>query len=236
MGIRIAICDDNEVFLDWFQIKLESAFSAESVDCSVEKYNDGRNLMEDVESYDAVFLDIDMPEINGMEIADKINKGKKIPIVFLTAHDEFVYSSFRFQPLRFIRKACVEEELGEAVRGLWNEICKQNDKYSITFQSVDGEVTLLAKNIMYVEIFDHWANVCTDKEEVHKCYSSLGEYEKQLAERGFVRVHRCYLVNCRFIYEIKREAVILDNGKEIIMSRHRAKEVRDKFQKVMRER
>ena len=67
-----------------------------------------------------------------------------------------------------------------------------------------------------------------------ECYGSLSEFEKELAPFDFIRTHKSYLVNCKYIYAIEKGHIVLDDKTEIPLSRYRAGEVREKFRSYIR--
>lgn len=67
-----------------------------------------------------------------------------------------------------------------------------------------------------------------------QCYGSLTDFEQKLAPFGFIRVHKSYLVNCRYIYAVGKRQVILDDKTEILLSRYRVNEVKNKLRNFIR--
>ena len=67
-----------------------------------------------------------------------------------------------------------------------------------------------------------------------ECYGSLSNFEKQLAPFDFIRTHKSYLVNCKYIYSIEKGQIVLDDKTEILLSRHRVNEVKNKFKNYIR--
>ncbi len=183
---------------------------------------------------DAVFLDIDMPSVNGFDIAGQINRHKDAFIIFISMHGELVYSSIKFQPFRFIRKSHLDSELPEALEALNAAVQKRNAGKRLPFQTKTGEVFLDARAIKYIEIYGHWLHVCVDGGSDIECYGCLSDFETRLAPFDFIRTHKSYLVNCRYIFALEKRLVILDDKTEILLSRYRADEVRDKFRNYLR--
>lgn len=245
--MRIAICDDDADFTKTLKSLLEKGFDKLNIVPVVSVYNDGAAFIQDngkqaghdsatsdSSGYDAVFLDVDMPVINGFDIAGQINRMGETRIVFVTMHDELVYSSIKFQPFRFIRKSHLESELPEVLDALDRAVLKHNAGKRFKFQTKTGEVFLDINNIEYIEIYGHWLHVCVDGGEDIECYGSLSEFEEQLAPFDFIRTHKSYLVNCKYIYSIEKNRIILDDKTEIFLSRYRANEVRNKFKDYIR--
>lgn len=231
--IHIAICDDDPIFMELFQSVLEEQLKGEDMEYRISGYSTGEELLKEIANFDAVFLDIDMPGLDGMQIAKYINENHPVPILFLTAYDDLVYSSIQFQPFRFLRKDYIDYELEEAVRSLNKYIILKFQNYSICLHTLTGDILLSIKDIRYAEIYDHLVKIHT-LEEVFDCHGKLSEYEEQWKQYGFIRTHKSYLVNGRHIYSIRENTVTLDNGIEISLSRRRKKEVRRKFEFLMR--
>lgn len=233
--MRIAICDDDVKFTDKLKAFIEKGLGEQNVIPHIFVYHDGEVLLTDHEVYDAVFLDIDMPSVNGFDVAGQINNHTGEPlIVFVTMHDELVYSSIRFRPFRFVRKDHLESELPDVLADLNTEVCKRSAGRKFEFRTQTGTVFLDVSTIEYIEIYGHWLHVCVDGGEDLECYGSLAELEKQLAPFDFIRTHKSYLVNCKYIYAIEKGQVILDDRTKILLSRYRAGEVRDIFRRYIR--
>lgn len=232
--LKAAICDDERDFLDSFEREFSRCCKAVGADIGLTLYDNGEKLLCDIQSYDAVFLDIDMAQISGLEIAERINKSSPAKLIFVTAHDELVYSSFRFQPLRFIRKTHLSEELPEAVESLYRSLKMQAAKSCAAFDTADGTVTLGISEIIYIEIYDHWAQIHLNSGEPLIIRSSLSELERRLEPAGFIRIHRSYLVSGRYIRSVRKRTVELDNGQELPLSRYKAEKAARKFREYLR--
>ena len=105
--MKIAICDDRKEDISIARKELERITHRLSVKPDVFEFSDADTMVEDILSHqiEVVLLDIDMPEVDGLEIAnDLTGKSPFIVIIFLTNRSEFVFMSLRYRPLRFIRK------------------------------------------------------------------------------------------------------------------------------------
>ncbi len=232
--MQIAICDDDIEFAEKLKVLVENGLKARNVRPVISVFHDGTALVSGSQQYDAVFLDIDMPGMSGFDIAGQINGLEETLIVFVTLHDELVYSSIKFRPFRFIRKTHLENEISEVLSALEKTISKRNAGKRFPFQTKTGEVFLDVSNIEYIEVYGHWLHVCVEGSEDLECYGSLSDLEKQLVPFDFIRVHKSYLVNCRYIYSIEKGQVILDDKTEILLSRYRLDEVRNKFRNYIK--
>ncbi len=234
--IRSAICDDDPTILDYLYAQISKEFKRQGADIHIDKFTSGKDFLNahKIEPYDVVFLDIDMPEISGFDIAEKISDNKRTLIIFLTTHDELVFSSLKFQPFRFIRKSFFEDELSEVLDALIGVLSKRIAGRKFKLQTKSHDVYVDIDQIVYIEIYGHWLHVHTNDNEVLECYGILSDYESQLEPFDFVRTYKSYLVNCRYIRSVEKDQVVLDDKTTIPLSRRRTNEVNDKFTKYLR--
>lgn len=232
--IRAAICDDESAMLDYLHEHISTEFKRQVAETQIDKYTSGREFLEaeKAEPYDVVFLDIDMPEISGFDVAEKISE--KALIIFVTTHDELVFSSLKFQPFRFIRKTFINDELGEVVEDINKVLSKRAAGKKFKLQTKLHDVYIDVEHIVYIEIYGHWLKVYTTDNDVLDCYGILSDYEAQLEPFDFVRTHKSFLVNCKYIRSVEKEQVVLDDKKTIPLSRRRINAVNEKFTKYLR--
>ena len=94
---KIAICDDDKGELEYVERIIEKSFDRKNVQSAYKAYTSAKTLLEDnkQEPFDLVFLDLDMPGINGMETAENIGMQEgRTEIVFVTNHEELVYKAY----------------------------------------------------------------------------------------------------------------------------------------------
>ena len=234
--MRIAVCDDNKVTLDFLCDEIGREFSKTKADFFLDAFENGVDFLSQHEKapFDFVFLDIDMPNINGFEIAERINKDNSSLIVFVTSHDELVYSSFRFQPFRFIRKNHIAAELPETVKALAERNIERTAARHFEVRTSSGNVFLDLNDVEYIEIYGHWLKITIKDDDAIECYGSLSDFEKRLAPHNFVRTHKSYLVNCKYIYSIEQRQVVLDDKTAIPLSKYKIESVRSKLRNYLR--
>lgn len=230
--IRIAMCDDDKDFLEKLKLSVAKYFSSKNDELDITVFSDGSSFLSHNADYNAVFLDIDMPDIGGFEIAEQLS-GETL-IIFITTHDELVYSSLKFRPFRFIRKAYLEEELPETLDDVDKEISRLGKSKKFMLQTKNGEVLLNVNDIKYIEIYTHTIHIYTADNKILDCYGSLSVLEKQLDSFDFVRTHKSYLVNCKYIFSIEKNRITLDDKTAIPLSRYKADAVRGKFKNYLR--
>lgn len=236
--IKIYICDDDEKFL----IQTENIIN-ESItngrfndyEYEIRSYNNSNIALQKCsdEKPEIVFLDIDMPNVNGFNIASEINaQSSDTLIIFVTNYDNYVYTSFRYRPFRFIRKSHITLEISEALDSALNEIlCKS--KYLELGSKYFNEKVFLS-NIVCIESKHNYVEITTDNGEKYRYRSTLSKLEDDLKDFDFVRVHAAYLVNMRHIELIKQDTVQLSNGEQVSISRRLHKRVYELYSRYMR--
>ena len=233
--ITVSICDDDKEFLKKLSGKVKQYLNSYGTECEIKTYTDDTIIVEKIAETDIVFLDIDMPKINGFEIAEGIYKGDRPLIIFVTMHDELVYSSIKFRPFRFIRKTHIDEELSEAVGSGVKLITNQSAVQKLTVPTGDSETAVNINNITYLEVLGHDVLIhLADGKQPMKSYGTLLSFEDQLADRGFIRAHKSFLVNLKYIYSIDSKDIILDDKTVIPMSRYKAESVKQKWGEYLR--
>ena len=228
--MNIAICDDNETDIKYIRKIIKKEFASHNINCELSLYCDAKSLLDANHSqlFDVIFLDLDMPELNGMEAASQLNKSNSAAeIIFVTNHDELVYKAYRFKALGFIRKKYLETEIGEILETLIESI-NARQQY-ITFSDSGNEFKCLINDIMYMQSEDHYVNVITTKKK-YTLRDSLNNIENLYAHLGFIRVHSRYLVNFRYIYSIEKNTIVLNNKHQLPISRSKTAAVKEAFQ------
>lgn len=232
---KIVICDDDdETFIDLLSEKIEQDFVQRKIVCLIEKYSDSRKLLDNIGAETQLyFLDIDMPEINGMEIADKIlAKNLHSEIIFVSNHEEMVFESFRYKPLRFIRKEKMNQELQEAISAFLDKKEKESRILEITTR--EGKCCIAVDDIIFLESRQHYLKICCENENF-ELRGRISDYETMLEKYGFVRVNIGFIINCKYIKILKTKKIILRNGMEINIGSNRHDKVRHAYMEYVRE-
>ncbi len=232
--MNIAICDDNRSDIKMVHQALAEKMRTLGIACQIHEYTDAADLLHDQNKkpFDVVFLDIDMPRINGMDTAERIGQLETdTEIIFVTNHDELVYKAYRFKALGFIRKKLLDEELDESIALLRQAINRRNR--TLTFNDSGKTIRIRMDDIMYIQSDDHYALVVTKngKETVRL---SLNAIEAAFPNSGLIRIHVRYLVNYQYIYSIEKNTVMLYDKTQLPLSRNRVNHVKQQFQLFIR--
>ncbi|MBR2175344.1 MAG: response regulator transcription factor [Clostridia bacterium] len=209
--IRISICDDEKTVLNEISGKIQLAFENENCQAEIFKTANPFELLEHIKhnDVDVLFLDIDMPSLNGMDIAQfLIDSDIRALLIFVTSHDALVYQSFRYHPFGFIRKSYFDEEIGSVVKSITDDLQKKSEYFSC--KTNEGLFRFLLSDILYFESESNYINLhCKDK--VYKFRSTITALEKELSSKGFIRTHKGFLVNQQHIFAIRGDNIELSS-------------------------
>lgn len=226
---HIVICDDEKGILDRITGKVRSGFEQLSVSSDYTSLTDARELVEMVENrhIDVLFIDIDMPYFSGMDIAGMIrSRGLKTLLVFVTSYDTLVYQTFAYRPFAFIRKEYFDEEVDAVIERLVKELFYLKEELII--KKGQEVVKICIDDIYYIESEGNYINIYTAAGN-ERYRDTLANIEKELEGRNFVRCHKGYLINTKYISRIKSGEAELTDGKIIPIGRSYEKEVRRKI-------
>ncbi|MEU9589025.1 LytTR family DNA-binding domain-containing protein [Streptomyces sp. NPDC048193] len=192
------------------------------------------------EAIDVVFLDIQMPGLDGLDLARLLTGFARPPlVVFVTAHEDFAVQAFDLKAVDYVLKPVRTERLAEAVRRVVEQRGTTAAASRIPVHEPDpghipvelGGVTrfVAVDDITHVEAQGDYARLHTDKGS-HLVRIPLSTLEERWRARGFVRIHRRHLVALRHIGELRLDAgtvSVLVGAEELQVSRRHARELRD---------
>lgn len=240
--IRIGVCDDNELILQNICKIIEKAFYNYTDDIEVSSYTSGQLLYTAYvqEQFNVIFLDIDMPEMSGFEIAKILRDDfSSCFIIFITNHSELVYESMHFQPFHFIRKNCnipLEESINEIVENLMKHM-KQNEKIILEDDN-SGRCAVYIRDIVYMESDRHYVKYYINGKDVPiRMRIGINECEKKYREYDFVRIHKRYLLNLRYLSKMDTridEILIGSINRRLPMSKNYKNNVDEKYTLYLR--
>ena len=220
--MKIAICDDEKVELELISKYCKEWSKGIGEVCKIDVFTSAEEFLfkyEDVKDYDVLFLDIQMKELNGMELAKRLRKlGEEVVIVFITGDREYVFQGYEVQALDYIVKPVEKEKLFKA----FNRVSEHSKKeYDYLFANCDG-VTYKIKqlDICCIESIGHETILhMIDKKIV--CKKGISFIEKEVNEEYFYRCHRSYIVNISKIDSISKKEIIVEGGLNIPIARGR---------------
>jgi DNA-binding LytR/AlgR family response regulator len=181
---------------------------------SAEKFKSAWN--ED-KKYDILLLDIQMSGQSGMDLAREIRQSDtKVMIIFITGFSDYMSDGYDVSALHYLMKPIKEDKLFEVLDKAVKNLTHTEKSIVLTIDNQTYRVPL--SEIRYIEAQDHYVIVRTVSQE-YKAKMSLSEIEKSL-DSSFFRCQRSFIVNLKAVRKVTRTAVVLDDMKEIPISRN----------------
>lgn len=221
--LRIAVVDDEKLFLKNFIEKLKPFIDISS--SQIDLFSSPILFLESEVSYDFIFLDIDMPKINGISIAKKRARLNE-KTIFVTNRESLVFQAYNeTSSIGFVRKNHLDEDLRDVFNALHN--LEKNQKH-ITIKKGSEIINVNCREVLYFEKQINNIIIHTMTENI-VYRNTMKELEKDLMPFGFVKTHEGYLVNVERIYYIGKSDIILTNRERIPVSRKNVKNVKETF-------
>ena len=230
MIYQLAICDNELELHNEICKELEMAAVRCNAEIHVTAFTSGAECMEYLEKgnvVDVLFLDIDMPDMNGIEVARKIREwdGRQL-IVFLTSHADYVFDTFEVQPFRFIRKTRMHMELFLALKAAIPILEHRKDRY-LDLKTEDGREQVNVHDIVYVEMLHrHMHYFLKDGREIVENKTIKKLLQELSYDDHFVLLDSGLLLNIEYEKAYTMQSVTLMSGITLPVARTRAKDVK----------
>lgn len=214
--MRFAICDDNRehiaILKDYFDE--QSALSIET-----EPYESGEDLVRDYtenhQRYDALFIDMEMGGMNGIETANAIRDiDERVIIVFVTSHTKYAIESFQCEPLSFIVKPIQKSKIEKVIKVIAKKVLQKRS--TISFYEGSEYIRLYCDDILYCNS-EHNDVIIHTKDGTNFVRMTLSDLEKRLEPGMFFRIHRSFIVNLRYVKKCtKNNEIILYKCSDVL--------------------
>ncbi|MBQ8134975.1 MAG: response regulator transcription factor [Clostridia bacterium] len=223
--LKIAVCDDEKAFIHTISELIRQRFKNQTV--RLDTFTDPHDLLRSSELYDLIFLDIDMPQMTGIELAKQYEE-HNIAIVFVTNKEALVFEAYNTtNTFGFIRKSNLKNDFA----GIMQRFIRNSQRINyLSVKSNDSIVKIKFSDICYIEKQINSVIIHT-KNNSYKEPNTLSNLEKMLNSFGFIRTHIGYLVNLDYVAAINVKEVVLSDGQKIPVSRNKLKSVKIEFLK-----
>ncbi|MCM1538161.1 MAG: LytTR family DNA-binding domain-containing protein [bacterium] len=220
--MKIAVCDDEREIREEIGQKIRRFLP----DAEVCLYGSAEELLGEKSMPELLFLDIKMSGMNGMELAEKLrSRNRDVTIIFLTALEEYVYRAFDVGAFHYLLKPVDPVRFYEVLERAVRE-CRRNkagapargaEEESLTIRSKARTEKVYLSEIVYLEVFNRKVTLHKMQEQM-EFYGRLKEFEERL-DADFVRCHRSYVVNLRYVRRYNGTEVVLENGDSVLMAK-----------------
>lgn len=224
----ISLCDDNISERGYIKSLVHDWSVQSGTDVSVREYPSAEALLFDYDDHcpDILLLDIEMPGMNGVELAKSLRaRAETVQIVFITGYPDFISEGYEVEALHYLLKPVTREKLFEVLHRAILKISQAERKVLVPFEG--GETALSLREIYYIEAQRQYSVIHAASGE-YRLKTPISELETRLDEY-FLRVQRSFIVNLREVLRINRTEVILKNGETVPISRGMADRVGQKI-------
>ena len=228
--MRICLVDDDSTQLDYLKMIIENWASKNNVNVNIYFYHSAEEMLfENNQSYcfDMIVLDIQMGKMNGIELARKIREiDKNVIIAFISGMADYVFEGYEVQAIRYILKPVKDKKVYNLLDYV-NTLKKKENKYFVL--SVSGEKKKINyEDIIYFESMGHYVVLHLKNKEYDYKYN-ISDLCNELSDSDFIKTHRSYVVNTKYIEKITKNKCELINNIKIPLSRNSYKSVNEKF-------
>lgn len=237
--IRIALCDDNkedmlqlhQKIIEWYRE------NSKNQSVSITEYSDSvylSSVIDAGDSHDVFFLDVEMPKVDGFQLADKIrNKLPAAIIVFLTSHSELAPDGYKFRALRYVSKLVLSQKLPEALEAVQKEFSALESGYLVVPHYTDA-LRIPYNEILYVQHILRSSQIYTLRQGIIKDNRGLKAIYSMIGDKRFIYIDRSTFVNIDFIRELKGNEIILRTGESLAISRPMLANVKETIVRMWR--
>ena len=229
---KIALCDDNLNELE----NIKNTFMNFLPNSTFFEYTNGTALLNDVDqNHHLIFIDIQLPDINGNQVAIKLREKNKTAILVLYSgiYDPTV-DSFKSQPFRYIKKGMDEDELNEDIGDILVKLRHDFGREKIIVKNNSAMIVLVINDILYIEKRKHGSSIkLLDESGVFESITAKGtrvnELYNILKELNFEYSHNSFLVNLEKVSTLKGMTVNFTDGISVPISKAKKKTIQDRF-------
>lgn len=221
--LKIAVVEDEGEMAGVLCGYLDVFLGENKLDANVQTFSNAKVFLNTYQSdFDLIFMDINLPELNGMDAIRGLRKrDETVMVIFVTSLAQYAIKGYEVNAFDFILKPfSYYNFVLKMQRAL--PILQSKSKRIITFSSKSSHIKIEISLIKYIEVMDHKIIVHTTKGD-YESFGVLSKYIDMLKDDGFVLCSRSYLVNLKYVSEIDQNFAYVD-GDKLLISRPRRKE------------
>lgn len=230
--VRIAIVDDEENMLAAVRECIEKSVSPQD-EVKIYSFARAEDFLTELEQgckFNILFSDIGLSQMSGMELGKIIHDRKvKIFLVFLTSHSEYAVESYEIEAYQYILKEYMSSRLPNVLHQILDKIKRESKQYVLVGTAIHKD-KLYYRDIIYI---------CKKKGKKYVQYITgdgvynerltLEQVQGELKSAEFIIIERGYIINIKHIARMRGNEILMDNNDNLVISRARFKEVKEKI-------
>lgn len=227
--IQIAICDDDIEVIETLNATIEDICKKHSLGIEIEKYSSSSELISEISngnSYDLIFLDIQMPNYDGVSVGKYIREeldDNITQIVYISSETKYALELFKIRPLDFVIKPIKYEQIDRVMKLAGKLIATSKELFEYT--NKDGSHRIEFSKILYFYSEARKIIIVTTSEKI-EFYDNIDKIFDRVKIYNFIHIHKSYVVNESHIVQYKNNSVIMSDGIELPISRSKKAEVK----------
>ena len=219
--IRIALCDDDPHFLRHLRQTVDQWLTERHIVSSCTEHLSAKALGDSIEmtDFDLFFLDIEMPEMGGLQLAKQIREiFPDSVIIFLTSHNEFASDGYRVQALRYLSKLTWENDLNEALHAAMTQLKKQ-ETGSLAVSHYGNIQRIPYRDILSIRHISRYCQIVTKSGKTIQDDRGIRKLFEIIGDKRFIFIDRGAFINLDYIQKIENGQAVMTNGDSLPISR-----------------
>lgn len=235
---KIAICDDDEKIQKLLNFNCENYYKEKSQKVFIANFSTGEELLASNQKFDYILLDVEMYNLNGVEVAEKIRETDiDTMIVIISSYPKYKNRAYSAHVFDYLDKPLSKAKIFTLFDELERYLSKKTEKTYISFKTINGIIKLDRDDITYLECYDRKIVIHTNKKKYY-VYEKISKLAKQLEKHNFIFPHRSYVVNMSYVEKIEGNDIFLstlenNNTTLIPISKLKKKVIYDSFYKYL---
>lgn len=223
--MKVVLCDDDKNYIK----QMETVVKELTPDAEIYSYNSAKDLIKSQKIFDVAFLDIEMDnDIGGFNAAKYVKEqNSDCVIAFFTNYDSYAREGYNYRAYRFILK----DEGSQMIKHHFSETIKEYNRIAgkITLLNGNAKVITSIKDIMYIQMKDHYGDVYLQNGEKYLWRIALSDISSYFFRYNFERCHKSYIVNMDYVIEKRRNQLVLRNDIQIPIGRKYIQSIQKRY-------
>lgn len=236
MILKIGICDDEVTMITTLTNYLERYQFAHNIDFEISTFTSSSQLLKCYNNtpgvFHILFLDVEMPEINGLELANTIRKlpDRNVHIIFVSSYPKYMKDSFNVQAFQYLTKPVEERAFEQEMQRIIKDITDSMSTKLVIPTATEDELIFLDE-LLYIKSTNSKKKLLDFilKDRTISSFGTIAEYEKKLTNSGFISPSQGYLVHLQHLHFIRKKELVLCNNEKIPLSRRKEAQIRSYF-------
>lgn len=227
--IRIAMVDDDEAFLELLKERIRRFFWRRQEPAEISAFVTGRNLLYELEDgggFDICFLDIEMPQMDGLTLARRLReKDDRMLLIFITSHLNYAVEGYEVSAFAYLPKLMLKEKLDGILKRGCEELLRREEK-SYCLENANRIERIFYSEILYIYKEGKESVLVTERREL-SVRKPLSRVMEELEGKEFMMIDRGYVVNLSKIFRLEGRELTMINGAILPVSRSHVKELKE---------